>query len=648
MVDHPVSFSESFDSSNSAFRVLGAVAVALAVFGATACGDSPPPASQNQDDDNDEAETLAVSNLAADPAPAAVGQTVEFSWEATGALDCEIDATGDGDADETFDECDGEFNYDYVYDEAGTREVAVSARDDEDEVRETLDLEVFAEGPPVVDADFQDRAFVQNSVAAPGGVDEQFGIESEAVPVDELTVSASSSNQDVVADEDIEVECDGGDCDLTFGVERAERDEADVEVIVEDDEGLSDSASLSVVVEPRTVENPDNTGDDTLRDVLDQAEPGDYVVFELDGEDIELMAPIDVDKLVHLEGPGADELTIDAQGEDRLFELGEDAELELSGVTLTGGEAPEDEGGGAIYNEGTLTLVEVVVEDNRADGESGGAVYNDGTVRLERSTIRDNEGRFGGAIRNYGHLVVDETTFVANDASATGGAIYSGSRPAGEGSLIVRNSTFESNWADNHGAGILNDEDDSGDVEVVVYNSTFTDNAVTNAGAAIQSLGYIEISFTTVVGNRVEDDPDAVSAIHEGGGIRSSGTMDLKATIVTGNEAPDAEDFSGTTDTDDNELVESLGYNIVGDYLDFTRHEDDESADEIDIGELADNGGPTETMLPADDSIGVDLVPESDCMIGEDKDEQLTRDQRGEGRPGSDQHRCDSGAVELQ
>jgi hypothetical protein len=72
------------------------------------------------------------------------------------------------------------------------------------------------------------------------------------------------------------------------------------------------------------------------------------------------------------------------------------------------------------------------------------------------------------------------------------------------------------------------------------------------------------------------------------------------------------------------------------------------SADDLKLGPLQDNGGPTMTHALEAGSVAIDVIPVEDCV---DADGQLlTTDQRGEPRPAgtTDPKRCDVGSVEVQ
>src|SRR5215207_6828909 len=80
---------------------------------------------------------------------------------------------------------------------------------------------------------------------------------------------------------------------------------------------------------------------------------------------------------ITIDGPGASVLTIDADDASRVFEVPAAAKLIVRDLTLTGGSVT-DGAGGAILNDGTLTLSGVTVTRNIAKGSNG--VDDAGTV----------------------------------------------------------------------------------------------------------------------------------------------------------------------------------------------------------------------------------------------------------------------------
>src|SRR5271156_5118464 len=121
------------------------------------------------------------------------------------------------------------------------------------------------------------------------------------------------------------------------------------------------------------------------------------------------------------------------------------ATLTLQFLTMEDGSATDvstfGAAGGAIYNNGTLTVTDCTFSGNQASASAGsqgigvgGAIYNEGTLTVTDSTFSGNQVTggsqgglvFGGAIYNVsGTLTVTDTTFSGNQATfGAGGAIY--------------------------------------------------------------------------------------------------------------------------------------------------------------------------------------------------------------------------------
>jgi hypothetical protein len=90
----------------------------------------------------------------------------------------------------------------------------------------------------------------------------------------------------------------------------------------------------------------------------------------------------------------------------------------------------------------------------------------------------------------------------------------------------------------------------------------------------------------------------------------------------------------------------SNGYNIEspGDTCGFDQPTDqiNVSAEDLKLGELADNGGPTMTHALGEGSVAIDVIPAEDCVDADGA--PLTTDQRGFPRDSM----CDVGSFEVQ
>ncbi len=171
-------------------------------------------------------------------------------------------------------------------------------------------------------------------------------------------------------------------------------------------------------------------------------------------------------------GPGADLLTIDAQGAHRAFYVyGAAVVVAISGVTITGGGGYSD-GGGVYLGYGTLELDAVRVVDNEA--YSGGGVVNmNGDLTIKNSEISGNRAVWGGGIAHSGgSLTVLNTTISGNEADweilsvgGQGGGIF------GLTNATIVNSTIVGNFAYN-GGGLYA----SGNPTPEIFNSIIGDN----------------------------------------------------------------------------------------------------------------------------------------------------------------------------
>jgi hypothetical protein len=81
----------------------------------------------------------------------------------------------------------------------------------------------------------------------------------------------------------------------------------------------------------------------------------------------------------------------------------------------------------------------------------------------------------------------------------------------------------------------------------------------------------------------------------------------------------------------------TCGFDQTGDLVNITEGQ-------LELGELADNGGPTMTHALLPGSVAIDVIPLAECVDADG--EPLTTDQRGEPRPVGDA--CDVGAFEVQ
>jgi hypothetical protein len=319
-----------------------------------------------------------------------------------------------------------------------------------------------------------------------------------------------------------------------------------------------------------TVTTAADAGPGSLRATIAAAGDGDTIDFDagLDGQTIALTSgAIAIDKGLTIDGPGAAQLTIDANHSSQIFVVsGAAGDLAISGLTFANGAAPavgEDSGlGGAIEQggAGTLKVAECTFTGNTAGGP--------GNAEEE-----SNQGH-GGAISvssASGSTTIADSTFIANSAGGAGGSGFQSGLGSGgaiwdinPGSLTVTGSTFIENTAGGVGDGEQAGNGAGGAVQkaggtaLIISDSEFIDNTVGGEGGIEQVSGrghggaiYVsepesaltELSITesTFSGNRAGGN-GAVgpsSGVGEGGAIEyfNKGSMRVSGSTFEGNVA---------------------------------------------------------------------------------------------------------------
>uniref|UniRef100_UPI0037DD4DE9 Ig-like domain repeat protein n=1 Tax=Methanobrevibacter smithii TaxID=2173 RepID=UPI0037DD4DE9 len=196
---------------------------------------------------------------------------------------------------------------------------------------------------------------------------------------------------------------------------------------------------------------------------------------------------ITINKDITIDGKGH---TIDAKNLGRIFSIGEGFTVTLTNATLINGKATE---GGAIYNDGSLTLIDVKLSDNAADSY-GGAVFNNGELVVSDSVFDSNDivnrgsasvDYGGAAIYNWydGTLTVSGSNFTNNiknykNGDNLVGAITTIGNATVSGSNFVNNSGRWGGAISATGAELRKNSS-----TLTVSNTIFKDNSALYAGA---------------------------------------------------------------------------------------------------------------------------------------------------------------------
>jgi hypothetical protein len=314
-----------------------------------------------------------------------------------------------------------------------------------------------------------------------------------------------------------------------------------------------------------------------------------------------------------ISGPGAEIITVSGNSLYRPFSISNNSTVTIAGLTIANGQA--DIGGG-ISNKGELTVTECVLTDNNAQFD-GGAIDNfGGTLIVSQSRVFDNttdDLGVGAGLTNVedGNVNIIDSTFTGNKAGFSGGAVDN------LGTVTIERSTLSFNSADYGGA-----VENSG--TLTIRNSTLSGNIAGELGGAIDNFkGETSVEFSTLAENTAAS----------GAGIENTASITFKNSLVVNSIAGDncVHDAGGTF------TAQGANFTTDASCPGFTQV----TTREINLGLLADNGGPTETHALLAASLAIDAA--LDCTLS-DGTTSVAQDQRGQARPEGAE--CDSGAFE--
>ena len=218
---------------------------------------------------------------------------------------------------------------------------------------------------------------------------------------------------------------------------------------------------------------------------------------------------------------GANPLTIDANKQSRILNVDADTNVALAGVSIINGIAST---GGAIQNEGVLTITKSAISGNSASS-SGGAIKNEGTLTMTHSKIVENSaGKDGGGISsNNGNITLKNNT-IAENSAGTGGGINSNSS-----TLTITNTTIAGNSAST-GGGI-----NSYNTNITLTSSVIAGNiAVTGGGINSNGDDTLKLTNNTIAGNEA----NFAGGVY----IDESSNATINNTIIAKNIADSARD----------------------------------------------------------------------------------------------------------
>ena len=294
-----------------------------------------------------------------------------------------------------------------------------------------------------------------------------------------------------------------------------------------------------------------NDGQTSLREAIDYANSkagADTITFasNLSGA-IALSAqlPAITDALT-IQGSGAKTLAVDGGGATRLLQIGSKISVAINDLTLSGGRyLPDDGRGGAILNEGNLTMSQVAISNNT--GIEGGGIANlNGVLTMTGCLLNGNVAlnSGGGILNNNGQVTLINSTLSGN--SATGGAANAsgggGLDSFGSAATVLLDCvTLANNSAPNvaggNRAGLWLEEGALSIHNSVLYGNGALD--LQNDGGTLTSAGYNIIgalsgSSGLAVNDRVGVNPQLGALADNGGSTLTHALLAGSPAINTG------------------------------------------------------------------------------------------------------------------
>jgi predicted outer membrane repeat protein len=378
-----------------------------------------------------------------------------------------------------------------------------------------------------------------------------------------------------------------------------------------------------------TVTNGNDSGSGSLRQALADANDGDTINFNPSVGEVTLTtAELAIDKSVTLSAAPQTVPVARSSGkpEFRIFHVMPGHSVEINNLFISGGHITGDNGGGILNDNSTLTIADCTVSGNTivsasSANNSGGGIYNSGTMTLTQVIINNNNAvfggqpsavSFGGGISNAGTMIIIAGTVQSNMGFYFAGGIYNNNTGMMTitGSTIVNNQTGNPGHSGGSGGGIVNygtmtiqdstisgNTATGGDFEgygggiygnnITITNSTITGNSALRGGGV---AGGGNIAHTTFSNN---------SASQAGGALYLTSALELGNTILKAGA-------SGVNIFNNGGSFITHGYNISSDDgSGFLNGPGDQINTDPMLGPLQDNGGPTFThaLLPGSPAI---------------------------------------------
>ena len=192
---------------------------------------------------------------------------------------------------------------------------------------------------------------------------------------------------------------------------------------------------------------------------------------------------------------------INAQENGSALRINSPVPITIKNLTITGGDADTDDGGGIYIVSGTVTIADgAIITGNKA--KNGGGVYMDTgtTLNMTGGVISNNTATtYGAGIHLFsGTFNMTGGEIKNNTASSDGGAIWIGQW----GNTTFANAKITGNQANNGGGIFIGDT--NGSTHTMTGCTISSNIAETYGGGIYLDSGTLTINSSTISGNTAE------------------------------------------------------------------------------------------------------------------------------------------------
>jgi hypothetical protein len=264
----------------------------------------------------------------------------------------------------------------------------------------------------------------------------------------------------------------------------------------------------------QVVVNTNDDGPGSLRQAIRDVNEGGMITFNLGAGPSTITlstGELEIVKSLTIAGPGADLLSVSGADASRVFSI-ISGDVTISSLTIAhgrvAGHSPE---GGAVRNAGHLVLQQVTIQSSRVESTGGagfedalgGGLYNKGVCRLDHCTVESNTAQGGPMTGNYG-------------GDGSGGGIYN------EGVMTVTASSLHDNLA-------------KGGTTSLRYGGKGLGGGLSNAVTGTLTISASTIFENHAVGGTAAS--DRYGGWGQGGGVHNQGQAAVQDSNIMANTA---------------------------------------------------------------------------------------------------------------